>query len=249
MSVAARATRWADAVAERSRRLPAARRLRFALAVAGVERFAAGRALEVLDAGGGDGDLAVALARRWPQWRVVAADRDADRLAVGRTRAGEIANVRFEQADLTGELGEGRYDAVLAIECLEEIDDDAAAVGAMARALRPGGLLVVHVPEQDWQPLLPGSERSWRHQVRHGYTAGGLVALLEGAGLEEVAVRPVSHALVRLAQEARDRNRARGTRVHLALAPVTSASASLERHGLRLGRARALYAEARRPVV
>ena len=237
--------------AERSRALPAARRLRFALAIAGVERFAERRALrelDVLDAGGGDGLLVEALGRRHRGWRIVVGDLDPERLEVGRRRVGADAGlIRFVELDLTGDLGEATYDAVLAIECLEEIPEDAAAVAAMARALRPGGLLVVHVPERDWQPLLPGSERTWRHQTRHGYTVEGLTSLLRDAGLERIAVRPVSHALVRLAQELRDRSRDRGAKVHLVLAPAAAGAAWLERRGLHIGRARALYAEAHRP--
>lgn len=249
MSSAARLTRRARDAAERSRRLPAARRLRFELASRAVAQFAAGRALDVLDAGGGDGALAEILARRHRDWRITVGDLDSGRLELGRLRVGAAAaNVGFTRLDLTGDLGEAVYDVVLAIECLEEIPDDSAALAAMARALRPGGLLVVHVPERDWRPLLPGSAASWRHEVRRGYGAEELARKLRAAGLQVTAIRPVSHALVRLAQEARDRGRDRGPRLHLLLYPVAVAAAALERRGVRLGNGRALYAEARRPA-
>jgi ubiquinone/menaquinone biosynthesis C-methylase UbiE len=235
----------ARALAERQGRdLPAARRLRFWLALRSLERFAAGRPLEVLDAGCGEGLLAEALARRHPDWRIVGGDLDAARLELGRQRLGDLANVRFVEVDLTGDLGDAAYDAVLAIECLVEIPEDDAALAAMARALRPGGLLVAHVPQRDWRPLLRGSEATWRHEVRHGYSAEELRAKLAANGLEVTSLQPTSRALVRLAQELRDRNRHRNLKFQLLMFPVSAAAAGLERLGLRVGRSRALHAEA-----
>ena len=94
---------------------------------------------------------------------------------------------------------------MLAMECLEEIPDDEAATAVFAEALRPGGLLLVHVPERDWRPVLRSSEATWKDEVRHGYTRDELVALLERHGLHVVNVTPTTRGTVRLAQEARDR--------------------------------------------
>lgn len=250
MSSFARLKASARERAVQARDVPAARRLRFALAVDAVERFSAGRPLEVrrlrvLDAGGGDGLLAEALARRHPDWLLVAGDLDSDRLEMARRRLGPgLHNVELARLDLTQDLGEAAHDVVLAIECLEEIADDDAALGAMARALRPGGLLVVHVPERDWRPLLPGSESTWRHEVRHGYSRDELAGRLARAGLEVQAIHTTSHALVRLAQEARDLTKDRSARLQLLTLPLALAAVWLERHGVRLGRGRALFAQA-----
>ena len=97
-------------------------------------------------------------------------------------RAG-IANIEFLQADVTDDLGHGVYDAVAAIECLVEIPDDERALETMALALRSGGLFVVQAPEQGWQPVLRGSEPTWRDEVRHGYSARHLSDMLAAAGL------------------------------------------------------------------
>jgi SAM-dependent methyltransferase len=233
------------ALAERQGRdLPAARRLRFRLALRSLERFAGGRPLDVLDAGCGEGLLAEEIARRHPGWRIVAGDLDATRIELGCRRARDLANLRFAEVDLTGDLGDAAYDAVLAIECLVEIPDDAAALAAMARALRPGGLLVAHVPERDWRPLLRGSEATWRHQVRHGYSAREMGDRLSAVGLEVTSLTPTSHAIVRLAQELRDRNRHRSLKFQLLMFPVSALAAGLELRGLRIGESRALHAEA-----
>ena len=153
--------------------MPPARQLRFRLAIEALERFADGRPVRVLDAGCGEGLLTVVLARRHPDWSIIGVDlsadavRDAGREAV---RLG-LPNAAFDRADLTVDVGLDEYDAVAAMECLEEIANDHSAIAAMARALHPGGVLLADVPERDWTPVLPGSERTWRHEVRHGYSA------------------------------------------------------------------------------
>jgi 2-polyprenyl-3-methyl-5-hydroxy-6-metoxy-1,4-benzoquinol methylase len=228
------------------RNLPAARRLRFWLAIEAIERYAGGRPLTVLDAGCGEGLLAEALARRNPGWSVVAVDIDEDQLQRGQRRLASsgLENVRFEPRDLTQDLGQSEYDAVLAIECLEEIPDDNAALAHMGRTLRPGGLFVVHVPETGWRPVLPGSERTWRHEVRHGYGAGELTSMLSGIGLTVTVVRPSTRGAVRAAQELRDRIKHRGLKLQLLAYPASVAAVWLERRRLTWGEPRALFFEA-----
>jgi cyclopropane fatty-acyl-phospholipid synthase-like methyltransferase len=233
----------------RVRNLPAARRLRFELTTSALERFAAGRRLTVLDAGCGEGLLAETLALRHPDWEIVGADVADEQLEQARSYAAErgIANVRFVRADLTRNLGESLYDAVLAIECLEEITDDEGALASMARALRNGGLLIAHVPERDWTPLLRGSARTWKDQVRHGYSPEELQPKLEEAGLSVAAVRPTSRGVVRLAQELRDRIKTRGFLLQLLALPASGAAVRLERLGVTWGAPRALFVTATRP--
>jgi SAM-dependent methyltransferase len=228
--------------------MPPARQLRFRLAIEALERFADGRPVRVLDAGCGEGLLTVALASRHPEWLIVGVDlsadavRDAGREAV---RLG-LPNAAFARADLTVDVGLDEYDAVAAMECLEEIPDDHGAMAAMARALHPGGLLLADVPERDWTPILPGSERRWRHEVRHGYSAAGISELIEAAGLTVSSVRPTTRGTIRVAQELRDRIRHRTVREQALAYPLIASAVPLERRGLTWGPARALFVEARR---
>ena len=137
---------------------------------------------------------------------------------------------------------------MLAMECLEEIPDDEAATAAFAEALRPGGLLLVHVPERDWRPVLRSSEATWRDEVRHGYTRDELVGLLERHGLHVVRLTPTTRGTVRLAQEARDRIKTARLVVRALAYPPLTLALWLERIGITWGPARALYAEARKPA-
>jgi len=239
-----------ERIERRLRHLPPARRLRFTLALRSLTSIADGTPVRVLDAGAGDGLLALAIAERHPTWTVVAADVREDALERGRADADRdgIGNVRFERLDLTRPIPEGGYDVVLALECLEEIADDEAATAAFAGALRPDGLLLVHVPERDWQPVLGGSEATWKDEVRHGYTRDELVSLLERHGLHVLRVTPTTRGTVRLAQEVRDRIKTSRLAVRAAAYVPLTAALWLERLGVTWGPARALYAEARKPA-
>ena len=92
--------------------------------------------------------------------------------------------------------------------------------------------------------MLPGSEPTWRHEVRHGYSRDELAGELTAPGIEVRAIHTTSHALVRLAQEARDLTKDRRARLELLTLPLAPAAVWLERHGVRLGRGRALFAQA-----
>jgi SAM-dependent methyltransferase len=230
---------------ERLALMAPARRLRLALAEREVERrFGSGASLRVLDAGCGDGLLTLAIAKHHREWSLLGVDLRDDLLGGARQRAAArgLANVKFVPGNLEEQLPERGVDAVLAVECLSEIPDDRRALQVMGEALEPGGLLVVQVPDRDWQPVLPGSPGTWREQVRQGYSAAELEAALRGAGLEDVAVRSTYRSLAAGAQEVRDRIKDRGLVVRLLAFPFLAAAVRLERLGLTFGRPNALIA-------
>jgi SAM-dependent methyltransferase len=234
---------------ERLALMAPARRLRLALAEDELAaQLGGGSRLRILDAGCGDGLLSLAMAKRHPAWALVGVDLRADLLQGARERAGArgLSNVRFVPGNLEEPLPERERDALTAVECLSEIPDDRQALEMMREALRPGGLIVVQVPERDWQPVLPGSPGTWREQVRQGYTAEQLGALLEEVGFTEVRVRPTYRSLAAAAQEIRDRIKDRGLLVRLLAFPFLAAAVRLERAGLTWGRGNALLAAARR---
>jgi SAM-dependent methyltransferase len=231
----------------RVRNVTPTRMLRCSLALAAVERFASERPISLLDAGTGDGIFAIAAARAHPSWRITAADVSPSALERARGRAADLdVAIEFVEHDLTQPLDSARFDCVVALECLSEIEDDSAAIRAFSTSLRPGGLLVLHVPEESWAPVLRSSERTWRYEARHGYSPAALSSQLRAEGLEPDTVRPTTRGTVMLAQELRDRWKD-GRSWRLALAYPALASASrLERLGLTWGSARALFVTARR---
>ena len=237
--------RLVTAADRRLRDLPPGRRLRLRLALAAVEAYAAERPpaerLRLLDAGGEEGLLCLELARRHPDWTLVAADISAAALQRGRRWAGEEGlAVSFVRLDLTQCLGTERYDVVVSLECLAEVPDDEAALRSMVRALRPGGRFVAQLPTADWTPVLPGARRVWRRQVRHGYDPGELAARLTGLGLDVRELRPTFRRTVALAQDLRDRLKRRRRAVRLLLLPLMAGAVRLEQAGVTCGPARAL---------
>ncbi len=75
---------------------------------------------------------------------------------------------------------DGTFDSASSAETLEHIPDHEAAVSELGRALAPGGWLVGTVPAgpEQWSAW-----DNWAGHLRR-YTAGGMSALLESAGLE-----------------------------------------------------------------
>jgi SAM-dependent methyltransferase len=235
---------------ERLALMAPARRLRLARADAALRRYAAGRPIRVLDAGCGDGLLALALAKRHPDWTLVGIDLREDMLAgaARRAQARGLDNVSFQAADLMRPLPLSGFDVVTALECLSEIPDDAAALRTMAAALAPEGLIAVQVPDRDWQPVLPGSATTWREQVRQGYTGAGIEALLAGAGLERVEAGGTYRSLAAGAQEVRDRIKGAPLPLRLLAFPFLVAAVRLEHLGVTWGRPNAIFAVGRRPA-
>ena len=232
----------------RLRRMPPARRQRWALAWAALAAEDAGRPLRVLDAGCEDALFTVDVARRRPGWRIVGLDLSEDAVAMGleeQRRAG-VTNLLLACADATRPLTAVPVDVVVALECLAEIPDDRAAAARFAEALRPGGLLVAHVPVADWRPALARSARTWRREVRHGYTPEGLTELLTSSGFTDVRLSPTMRSTVMVAQEVRDHVKHSPGAVRAALYPAMVAAARLDAAGATWGPSRGLFVTARR---
>ena len=78
------------------------------------------------------------------------------------------------------------FDAVVAGEVLEHIEDERAALSEVVRVLRPDGVLAVSVPAH---PEWFGASDRWAGHMRR-YTRETLTQALEDAGLVVEAIRP-----------------------------------------------------------
>lgn len=162
----------------------------------------AGGGRRALDVGAADGFLASRLALAG--WRVTALEGDAALAA--RARA---AGLEVIEADLDGGVLAlpGPFDAIVCGDVLEHLRDPLGALRALLRALAPGGLMVVSVPNVAhlWVrlSLLLGrfdyADRGIldRTHLRF-FTRRTLLALLEEAGLavDGLAATPVPLPLV-----------------------------------------------------
>lgn len=147
-------------------------------------------AASVLDLGCGDGYLSVLLARRGHE--VTAVDLARARLDKFADKAHELGIVRL-QASATGTgLEDASFDALVSSEVLEHLPEPEAMLVEARRLLRPGGTLVMCVPNDETirQVTCPHCERPFSPDGHlHSFTKETLAGLVAGAGFEVTAVR------------------------------------------------------------
>jgi SAM-dependent methyltransferase len=141
----------------------------------------------VLEVGAGLGEFAAQLSGLT---RHVVTDVDPDAVAALARRFADRPEVEARRLDLaTGTLDAGApVSTVVAINVLEHIEDDAAALRSLASLVEPGGRVVIWVP--GYQQLYGEFDRRVGHVRR--YTPATLTAAFRAAGLTPVDVRPVN---------------------------------------------------------
>lgn len=148
----------------------------------------------VLDAGSGNGDYAFRLARHYTRASIHGVDVDGEHVAACQARlsATPLSNLTFAQADLTESLGTEVYDLIYSVDVLEHISDDRAALANLARALRPGGWLIIHTPltpQRHWLRRFDLERCPRPDHVRQGYNEEDLLNKVRASGLEVTSVR------------------------------------------------------------
>jgi ubiquinone/menaquinone biosynthesis C-methylase UbiE len=77
-------------------------------------------------------------------------------------------------------FGDCLFDYVVCTETLEHVPDDRAVLSELVRVLRPGGVLVVSVPDEYSERLL------WRLSPRYRNTPGGHVRIYQRKAIERL---------------------------------------------------------------
>lgn len=137
---------------------------------------AGGRPLRMLDVGCGPGNT---LRRLAPWGRAFGAEYSEVGLAVARRRgltrlvAADSVRLPFPAESM---------DVVLALDVIEHVADDAAALREAHRLLRPGGLLLLTVPA--FMALWRSHDELYGHHRR--YSKAGLLSAVGAAGFETV---------------------------------------------------------------
>jgi SAM-dependent methyltransferase len=135
----------------------------------------------VLNVGAGQGSFTRLLEGRG--YDVVSSDFSPAAVAVLRDRVrGDVV-----QADMTDlPFPDCSFDAVVAGEVIEHIEDDRGALGESARVIRPNGVLALSVPAH---PEWFGASDRWAGHARR-YTRKGLEHVIRDAGFALEQVRP-----------------------------------------------------------
>jgi SAM-dependent methyltransferase len=154
---------------------------RRALATAPLRPLAAREPGRAVDVGCGRGDLAAHLIGRG--WRVTGVEPSGGACAAARARGVDARQGTVESV----ELEDGAYDAAIFRHSLEHVTDPVAVLRRVHAALRPGGLVLISVPNFGcWQRRRFGSR--WYHldlpRHRVHFTEAGLTRALVRAGFE-----------------------------------------------------------------
>jgi len=152
------------------------------------EMFGRGSALQVLpalleptltvgDLGCGTGQTSAALAPF--VGRAVAVDRSGEMLQAARKRLRDFPNVEVRRGELEAlPIEDGELDAAVMMLVLHHVPDPSAALGEAARAVKPGGRLVVC-------DMLPHDREEYKQQMGHvwlGFGDDQIRRLLGAAG-------------------------------------------------------------------
>lgn len=162
------------------------------------------RGLRCLDLGCGIGEVTFRLAR-WtgPAGQAVGVDSDGPFLTIAQERAARSRlPVRFVQADARRPEGAGTdFDLAFARFLLTHLPDPPAALGAMAAALRPGGVVAVediefrghfcHPPSAAFSGYVALYQETARRRGGDPEIGPRLPGLLRAAGLADVRWRMV----------------------------------------------------------
>jgi ArsR family transcriptional regulator len=138
------------------------------------------------DLGCGTGELTATLAPFVA--RVIAVDRSTDMLQAARRRLREHPNVDVRRGELEAlPIADNELDAATLMLVLHHVPDPTAALAEAARALKPGGRLVI-------VDMLPHDREEYRHQMGHVWLGLGeeqLRRLLTSAGLHQTRFVPM----------------------------------------------------------
>ena len=177
------------------------------------------RGLDVLDIGCGRGRALNELAAAHPRSRFTGYDLSVDAIASARAEARErgLANATFEVRDVSDLGARGAFDLVTAFDAVHDLARPAAALAAVAAALRPDGFFLMqdvagtsHVDRDASLPLAPLLySMSCLHCTTVSLAAGGAglgamwgqetaQRMLAAAGFGQIEVHSLPHDPINL---------------------------------------------------
>jgi len=207
----------------------------------------------LIEVGCGTGFVLQGLHAALPSLRLTATDAAAEGLAIARTR---VPAASLHQQDARELDARGEYDIAAAFDVLEHIPEDVDVLVRLRNAVRPGGGVLITVPQHPW---LWSRADEIGHHVRR-YRRRELIDRLSTAGLELLRVTSFVSLLLPVLAVSRWRDRhATGPYdereflvpdiVNRALTSTLTVERALIRAGISWPAGGSLLAVARRPAV
>lgn len=141
--------------------------------------------------GCGTGFVLNAIANRYPWMSLTGADVLVKGLKYARER---VPHAEFLQMDAVSMPFDSEFDLIGVFDVLEHIDDALQALKAMNKAIKPGGGLLLTVPQHRW--LWSKWDEAAGHQRR--YSRKQLLSELRDAGFEVLSVTSIVTLLLPL---------------------------------------------------
>jgi SAM-dependent methyltransferase len=159
----------------------------------------------LLEIGCGTGFVLQSLRQRNPQMHLAACDASSQALAHAQRR---LSRVHFFRADVARLPVMPVFDTITALDVIEHVADDERALAEMFGSLRPGGRLVLTVPQHQW--LWSKVDEFSCHKRRYG--RDDLTAKVQAAGFEILRSTSFFTATLPFAVVARRRSACGGRR-------------------------------------
>ncbi len=165
----------------------------------------------ILDCGCGDG-LYLKTIRELGEYNILGFDLNGFSLKLAQGYISEYPAPLIQGSVCELPFEDNTFDKIFSTEVIEHIPDDRRALQEIYRVLKPGGILIVTVPNHNypfmWDPLNWVLERMFGTYIKSGLWAGiwnmhlrlyypqEIASLIEESGFDVVRVEPVTHYCV-----------------------------------------------------
>lgn len=143
----------------------------------------------ILDAGSGLGDYIFSLAQKYPQNQFIGIEIDSEKVnqCILKQHRLDPRNIEFIQGDLEESLPLNGFDIIYSVDVLEHIADDMKVLTNFYEALKPGGILLLHIPNINQKRYLE-KFKNWKQidHVRNGYGKEKIVDKLSRIGFSNI---------------------------------------------------------------
>ena len=146
---------------------------------------------KVLDAGMGFGQYSWWMTRRFPDWKITAADIKSEQVTDCNeffSSTGVADRVTAIEADLVTWNRNEKYELILCVDVMEHIEEDRRVFSNFVTAMNPGGKLIISTPsDRGGSDVHSENEESFiGEHVRDGYGIEEITAKLTDAGFSSM---------------------------------------------------------------